>query len=310
MNARGGKRVVLAGLVASALAAAPASGRPSDAGYRQADGTVAVTGYNDMNEMVGAWCRQFEADHPGFRFALDLTGTRRGAAALAAGTTAFAPLGAELSPAQLDEHHRGAGAAPLVFRVAQASLDPRALSGPLAIIVHRSHPLAALTLAEVAEIFSGRDQRHGLRPCGLGPGTALAQFFDDRVLRGRPRSPDFAGYPQSADVIRRVGEDPAAIGYTAALRLTPDVKVLALATGSGSEPVALTGDNLRHGRYPLGRHLLIAFRVPLEPWMRDFISWVLSTEGQALIGQGTRGYGALSPAELAAERARIPGPGS
>ena len=156
-----------------------------------------------------------------------------------------------------------------------------------------------LAAAEVA------DRSRVLRPCGLGPEKALGLFFRQRALGGREFAADFTGFPQSAEVVRRVGEDERAIGFAAAMRATPAVKILALAPRAGDEPVMLTAENLAAGRYPLDRHLLIYARQPLEPWVREFLRFALSPEGQAIVAGGTLGYLPLSAREAAAESAKL-----
>jgi phosphate transport system substrate-binding protein len=278
---------------------------PKRASYLTANGAIAVVGYNDMAEMLHALGARFAALHPGFRFAWDLPGTKAAPAALATGKSAFAPMGAQLTPPQLADYVAVAHEPPLEIRIAHASLSAKALSGPLAIFVHRDNPLAALTLDEVAAIFSGADPARGLRPCGVGAGTALGIFFRARVLGGKNFSADFAGVPQSAEVVRRVGEDVRAIGFAAACRATPAVKMLALAERAGDPPVALTEENLTAGRYPLDRHLLIGVRPPIEPWLSEFLRFVLSRDGQAIVAGGTLGYLPLSGLDAAAELAKL-----
>ncbi len=174
---------------------------PHGARYVGSDGAIAVIGYNDMAEMLEALGARFAALHPGFRFAFTLKGTRTGPPALARGESAFAPMGAEFSPQELADYRVATGGDPLVFRVAHCSLDPKALSGPLAIFVHQDNPLGSLTLTEVADIFSGRDAR-GLQPAGLEPQLALALFLRSRVSGLEAFAPDFAGFRQSADVVK------------------------------------------------------------------------------------------------------------
>jgi phosphate transport system substrate-binding protein len=284
---------------------APSLAPPRNAAYLAPDGAIALVGYNDMAEMLGALTAGFAARHPGFSFAPDLKGTRTAPPALAAGRSALAPMGAEFSPRELADYRAATGGEPLVVRVAHASLNPRALSGPLAIFVHRSNPLAALTMAEVAAIFTGSDRARGLRPCGLNPDAALGLFFRGRALGGRPLAAEFTGFAQSADVVKHVGQDPRAIGFAAAMRSSAEVKILALAPREGGAPVALTEESLIAGRYPLDRHLLIGARRPLEPWVREFLGFVLSRDGQQLIAAGTLGYLPLSAGDAAAERAKL-----
>lgn len=286
---------------------APCWDFPYDASYLTPGGSIAIVGYNDMAEMLGALTARFSACHPGLVFALELKGTRTAPPALAAGKTPLAPMGAEFSPGELAAYRTATGGDPLVVRLAHASLNPKALSGPLAIFVHRDNPLASLTLDELAAVFSDAESaaRPGLLPCGVNADAALGMFFRQRVLGTRTFSDSFVGFPQSADVVKHVGANPRAIGFAAAMRATPDVKILPLAPRAGEAPVALTADNLTAGRYPLDRHLLLAVRLPLEPWVREFLRLSLSPEGQALVGAGSLGYLRLGATEAAAERAKI-----
>ena len=316
MNARAAALVaLLATLIAPGRAApvdaalpcyeARAVAAPKDARYVTPNGDIAIVGYNDMKEMLTALGARFGELHPGFRFAWDLPGTKAAPAALAAGTSAFAPMGALMTPPQLADYERITHAPPLVFRIAHASLSAKALSGPLAIFVHRDNPLAALTLDELAAIFSRADSARGLRPCGVEAAAALGLFFRERVLGGKDFSAAFAGLPQSAEVVGRVGEDVRAIGFAAACRATPAVKMLALAERAGDAPVAVTDEDLVAGRYPLDRHLLICARAPLEPWLREWLRFVLSRDGQQIIAAGTLGYLPLNARDAAGELAKL-----
>jgi len=156
----------------------------------------------------------------------------------------------------------------------------------------------------VADIFSGRATR-GLHLCGLAPETALGRFMRQRTMAGGGFGEGFKGFPQSRDVVRAVAADPQAIGFTAAMRAMPGVRILALAPGPGALPVALTEENIRAGRYPLDRFLLIYTPQPLEPVVREYLRFILSREGQEVIARGTLGYQPLNAAELAAERVKL-----
>lgn len=272
--------------------------------YVGADGSIAIVGYNDMAQMLESWNTAFAARHPGFKFTLVLKGTRTGPPALAKGESAFAPMGAEFSPAEFAAYQAVTGGAPKLFRVAHCSLNPAALSGPLAIFVHTSDPLESLTLAEVGGIFSGRASR-GLHPSGLEPELALALYLRSRVLVDGGFAADFKGFRQSGEVVRYVSQQPGRIGFAAAMRSGPGVKVLPLAVAAGQEPIAPTEENIRAGRYPLDRYLLIYTRDPLEPWLREYLAFVLSAEGQALIADGHLGYLSLNAEEMAAEAAKL-----
>jgi phosphate transport system substrate-binding protein len=281
----------------------PAAANPG-ARYVEADGAVAIVGYNDMLGMMTALDARFTEAHPGIRFALKLKGTRTAPPALARGESLLAPMGAVFSPEQLADYRSVAGSDPIELRIAHDSLGDRALSGPLAIIVRRDNPLASLTLPQLADVFTGRATR-GLHPGGLLPDVALGISFRAHLGMGEGFGPGFRGFAQSADVVQWVATDPLAIGFTGVNRVTPDVRVLALAPDDHTAPVALTADNVRAGLYPLDRFLLIYARRPLEPLAREYLRFVLSREGQEEIAADALGYLPLNASEAAAERAKL-----
>ncbi|MDB6126392.1 MAG: Phosphate transport system substrate-binding protein [Verrucomicrobia bacterium] len=277
---------------------------PRAAGFLDGDGKVAVVGYNDMAEMLEALTARFATLHPGINFALNLKGTKTAAPALMKGDSAFAPMGAEFSPGELAEYRAATHGVPRLFRVAHCSLNPRALSGPLAIVVHASNAMKSITLPEVSDIFAGRSKL-GLHLYGLMPETALGLVMRNRTLGGGQFAAGFKGFPQSRDVVAAVAADPLGIGFTAAMRATPGVKVLALASDATTPPIELTEENLSAGRYALDRFLLIYTRQPLEPLTSEFLRFVLSHEGQEIIAHGTLGYLPLNSTEAEVERTKL-----
>lgn len=279
---------------------------PADATYRLAGGAIAVIGYNDMAPLLEVWSSRFSALHPGLRFALALKGTRTAPPALADGSSAFAPMGAEFSPEQLQAYRTATGGRdPVMFRVAHASLGHQALSGPLALIVHHDNPRETIALDEAAAIFAGHGDR-GLHPVGLAADRALGVFFRERLGLGARFGPGFRAFAQSSEVVHWVEHDPDAIGFAAVNRVTAGVKVLAVATRAGEAPVALNEENVSAGRYPLDRFLLIYARAPLEPLAREYLRFVLSRDGQAVVAADPLGYLPLNAAELTAERSKLP----
>lgn len=290
--------------------------------YVDAEGAVTVIGYNDMRESLTALNQAFTATHPGIRFDMVLEGTRTAPDALARGISAFAPMGAEFSDDELARYRAAVGADPVMIRVAHDSLNPEARSAPLAIFVNKDNPLAALTMDQVRRIFaqgpSGRAierweqlgrARGEIHPVGLAPDTALGLFLRKHKLNDQSYRANVAGYPQSRDVVRVVGEDPLAIGFAAMNQVTPQVKALALAETAADRPSAGSAADLVAGIYPLDRTLYIFARRPpggrIDPLVRDYLDLVLSDQGQGLIAAGKLGYLPLNPAERAAERAKL-----
>ena len=289
---------------------------PHAAPYLTPAGAIAIVGYNDMQGIVSALDARFAAAHPEFTFALTLKGTRTAPPALAQGKSALAPMGAEFSAEELAQYRAVVGADPRGFRIAHASLSSKALSGPLAIIVHPDNPLTKLSLPQLKRILKGTagwkdlgltgDWAHrAVHPYGVRPELALGLFLRARLGAMESFGPGFKGFPQSADVVKVVADDPLGIGFTAVNRVTSGVKVLALAPDDLAPAVTLTEENVRSGRYPLDRYLLIYARLPLEPWAREYLRMVYSREGQEAVAADALGYLPLNAEEAAAERLKL-----
>lgn len=302
----------------------PPSAPPTDSSPdRTASGAISIVGYNDMREMLEALDKLFEHEHPGVHFALTLRGTRTAPAALAAGRSLFAPMGAAFSPTELAAYRREVGSDPIAFRIAHDSLDPRARSAPLGVFVPAANPLRQLSLAQLTRIFAagggaltwselgvtGDLADRPVHPYGLAAATALGRFMRQRALGGRPFNKRLIGLSESPDVVRKVSDDPLGIGFAAMNRATPAVRIVPLLRPRGER--ASRGDraDLVAGRYPLDRHLLIYVRIPpggrLDPIAREYLQLALSSEGQRAIASGHLGYLPLSSAEAMQERTKL-----
>jgi len=286
--------------------------------YLDSKGTVTVVGYNDMKPMLESLGVQFSKVYPGVRFVFALEGTRTAPPALASGQSAFAPMGAEFSDEELKAYRCITGTDPVLFKIAHASLNPKALSGPLAIVVHEKNPLDSISLPQLKQVFSGEAKywkdlglgatgNRTLTPRGLYATTALGRFFRNRVMPSAQLATTFRGSPQSAHVVRHVAMDPDAIGFAAAQHagLGSGVKILRLAKTAGGESIALDEKTLQSGQYPLDRFLLVYVRLPLDPLVHEYLRVALSPEGQRSVSEGQLGYLGLNDEELAVELLKL-----
>ena len=269
---------------------------PATAPYLTADRHVRVVGYNDMAEMLAALGAAFTARHPAIRFDFILKSTRSGPPALIDATSAFAPMGAELTGADLAAWRATNAAAPVVVRIAGDSLDPRALSSPLGIFVNAANPLRRMTMAQVRVAFT---RPGALHPTGLAPDTALALFMRNHVLHA-PYAPNYSGLAKSRQVIDAIAADPQVVGFADLSHADPRVRLLRLRDDRGRWHDGSARD-LASGTYPLDRHLLLVFG-PETPIAFAFARFALSCEGQAIVGRGTLGYRPLHPVVLRGEQ--------
>ena len=292
------------------------------AGSARPQNLITLVGYNDMAEMLSALSEAFMRHHPGIRVTADLPGTRFGPAALADRRADLAPMGARFTPQQRAAFFAATGNEPAGFRVAHASLSPKALSGPNALFVHRSNSLKEIDLDVAARLFTmpgphrwdevgstGALDQQRIELAGLAPATPLALEFREAVFPSKDFAGGYEGFGQSREVIAFIGHEPAALGFAALNRGNETVHALAVRRSPSSGAVFPDSDTLRAGRYALDRHLWIYARRRkdgrLESLARAYLAFVLSREGQAIIGAGSLGYLPLGEGERRVELAKL-----
>jgi len=155
----------------------------------------------------------------------------------------------------------------------------------LAIIVHPSNPVRALAVAAVKQIFAGDLLSWGLlggdaRPITVvtreeGSGTRGA--FQELVM-GKTRIYSGAITQDSNGTVREiVAHDPAAIGFISLGLVNDQVRAVDLDGAAANE------ENIRNGSYKLVRPFLFISRGEPTGLAKEFIDFVLSAEGQALV---------------------------
>lgn len=155
----------------------------------------------------------------------------------------------------------------------------------LAVIAHPSNPVSDLTIDRVKQIFAGKirnwsdltghDKLITVVTREEGSGTRGA--FQEMVM-GKIRIFKGAIVEDSNGTVREiVAGDPDSIGYISLGLVNKAVKALNL---DGVRP---TDENILEHRYRLVRPFLFVTKGPASDEAKNFIDFVLSTEGQDLI---------------------------
>lgn len=284
---------------------------PTRATYWDHD-AVTIVGYNDMDAIFAKLNALFGRSHPGFRFNMRLPGTAAAPAALAFGVSAFGPMGAEFSAHEATTFRTITGDDPAPFRVARCSLDPHAKSAPIGIFVNAANPIASLTTLQVAQVFTtgqkpadiafwgqlglaGEWRDTVIHPVGIAEEAAggLSSFMLDK-MHGLPFAPAFDGFPQSVDIIKKVGQDIAAIGFASGNLSDAHVKLL-----------KIDGRVISDENYPYDRFLLIYVRKRPDAFVAEYLRLIFSKEGQAAIVSAEPHYRPLLASEVTAELAKL-----
>ena len=211
---------------------------------------------------------------------------------------------------------------PFAVTVANAGFSAERTSAQLAFFVHADNPLSRITFAQLGHVLGaesdpartwgdlGVDGAWKTRPLHLiGPAvdSTDALYVRDTVLKGnRKWNPAYDERANTAQVLAAFAKDTNAISYLPVNAVPGDAKVLAVAnTDDFAKPDLET---TRSGRYALTRTIdVVINRSPgaaIQTPLREFLEFVLSAQGQALIAPSD-GLVFLSDAAAQRQRERL-----
>ncbi len=259
--------MLLAGILAAAVAA---DTRP-----------VTVKGSDTMVIMGQRWAEAYMASHPGAKIQVTGGGSGTGVAALLNGTTdicnASRPM-KDRERKQFQEKYK-----------AEVVETPVAMDG-IAIYVHPSNPVAALSVDQVKGIYTGKIR--DWKDVGGPPGHILLygrennsgtyEFFKEHVMAGKDFAEETQTMPGTASVINAITKDPLGIGY-GGVAYSKGVRRVPVRKDEASAPVEVSRETVQGGTYPIHRFLYCYTSPGLREDGKAYLAWILSEEGQKVV---------------------------
>ena len=161
-----------------------------------------------------------------------------------------------------------------------------ALDG-IAVILHKSNPIDDLTIEQVRGMFSGRirswksmgGQDRAVIPVTREEGSGTRASFEDMIM-GEEEISDACLVQDSNGAVREIiATTPQGIGYISVGLVDEREKAIAI---DGVEPSLA---NLITEKYSFSRPFLLLLREEPTGDAKRFIEYVLSSEGQELLGE-------------------------
>lgn len=258
-------------------------------GAEDLQGTLQIKGSDTMVNLVQAWAEGFMALHPNVSVAVTGGGSGTGMAALIAGTCDVAAASRQMTAKELGQA-KARGGNPQEIA---AALDG------LAVVVHPENPVKQLTLAQLADLFTGKianwrevggkDAAVLLLSREVNSGTHV--YFKEHVLgktaegRSREFTPTALLMPSSQAIADEVASNSAAIGYFGMGYLNAKNAAVAIAKTAGGSFIAPSEQAVRDGAYPISRPLFLYSRSRPQGLVKAFLDFTLSPEGQAIVRQ-------------------------
>ena len=122
---------------------------------------------------------------------------------------------------------------------------------------------------------------------GRNSASGTYGFFKEHALSNGDYKNSVKEQPGSSSVVQGVAEDKYAIGYSGVGYTTSGVKTVKIAEKEGGEYFGESYENVLSRKYPLARFLNVYVNKnpskPLDPLVREFLTFVLSKEGQEIV---------------------------
>lgn len=287
-----------------------------------------ITGNDGMASLIEPWCAMLPAQP----FQLSLAGSSTAIMALAADACLLAPMSRAPWAQELAAFRNVKGYLPTGIQVGWCGHGPRAgAKTPPAIWLHRDNPLAGLSMAQLAAVFSsgspqgditcwsqlglgGAWQHRRIHLYGLRDDGKYASGFRRAHLGNRQFPRHYEPLPDRRAVLDAVAADPfslGAVGWFDAAAFGDGVRVLPLGHHEG-DYYRPTAEAVQAADYPLGSAVTLWFDLPpgsiVEPRLAAFLQRALSDAGQRVVAAQSaspEGYLPLNEAMLHAQRQRL-----
>ncbi len=280
-------------------------------GARSLSGHFKAAASDVLPGLAKGWVTAFQAFYPNVRIDVDppYAGSL-GATELVKGKIDFVFVSRELRPDDVNGFHTAFGYDPLSVPVSGGSYRHYGFLDTVAFIVNKENPIERLSFDQLDSLYSTTHWRGGsgsrtwgdlgltgdwadkpVHLYGVKPWNGFEEFIRQRVLstngrRGEWRT-DITYAPTVFPLASNVVADKYGISYDGVAYLDAPVKVIALAATASGPFVTPSYENVATAAYPLSR--LIYFNVnkapgkPLAPAEAEFLRFVLSRQGQAIV---------------------------
>ena len=247
---------------------------------RAASNSLTLKGSDTMVILGQRWAEEYMKERPGTVVQVTGGGSGTGIAALINGSTDIAEASRPMKDAEKTQ----------VLQQRGKPVDeiPVALDG-ISIYVNQGSTLAQVTFEQLKAVYTGAITDWSQLGQPAGPIIAYGRennsgtyaYFKEHVLGDADFSSSVLSLPGTAAVINAVSRDKKAIGY-GGIAYAKGVKVVPVKKDGSHPAVAASMKNVINGTYPISRKLYFYTAGKPEGLEKEFVSWVLSPEGQQI----------------------------
>jgi phosphate transport system substrate-binding protein len=281
--------------------------------------------FDFIEALVKDWEKGFLKYHPGVKFENRLTGTASAIGALYTGTGDLALMGREIWPFEITAFKEVRGYEPTGIDVVTGSFKTRNRGYAIVVFVHKSNPIAGLTMRQLDAVFSVDRRRGGapvhtwgdlgltgewadrpVHPYGFSLSRGFAEYLEQTVFDGghrwNPELREFADLPGSTGgatdggqrMLDALAKDKYGVALSGLVYSHPDVRPVAIAAEEGAVFVVPSETSVMDHSYPLTRIITMFLDrppgKPVAPHLKEFVRYILSRDGQEAVVRDGGGY--------------------
>ncbi len=261
---------------------------PAPANGTELSGSIRIIGSNTLTPLSTVWAEEFMKIHPKVSIGVSGPGSGAGIAALINGTTDVCQASRMIKQKEIDEA-KSNGVEPYEIQVATDALS---------VVVNPANPVSELTIVQLSAIYTGKITNW--REVGGNDATIVVisrdtnsgthVFFKEHVVQMKGLAsedksleygPKVLFLPSTEEGVSETTRNPNAIFYPGLGYVTDEVKPLAIKKTWDDAGVLPSVATALDGTYPIARPLLYYTNGTPGGFIKTFIDYCLSAEGQA-----------------------------
>lgn len=280
--------VVGCGLLAALAMAGCGRGPAAGGGPSGGRGMIQEIGSTTVLPLAEKWREGYNREHPEVKIAVSGGGSGTGIRALISGTAEIANSSRDITAEEVAQA-KAAGVEAVEHVVAYDGI---------AVIVHPSNPIEAISLEELSVVFSGQVGDWSALGVGdLGPiqvvsrdsASGTYEAFKELVVTmgGREKGREYAAsalkQTSNQGIFSLVAQTKSAIGYVGLGYLSESVKTVPVVPAGGGPAVAPTAASVTAGTYPISRALYCYTSGEPTGELKRYMDWIKGPEGQRIV---------------------------